>query len=208
MGVSREDHDGEVIAASLVEPTCFESVFDRHFDAILRYLAIRVGANAADDLAATVFVEAFVARSRFDFARPDAAPWLYGIATNLVHRHRRQERRALRAFVRAAHQATTSADDGLADGHLDDRLAALARRSDLGRALRGLRAGERDAVVLAACTDLTYGEIAAALGVPVGTVRSRISRGRARLRDVLGEPAPPPGSEPTPAPLLEGGSRR
>jgi RNA polymerase sigma-70 factor (ECF subfamily) len=172
MGASRGDHDGAVIAASLVDPTGFEAVFDRHFDAIHRYLAIRVGGDAADDLAATVFVEAFAARARFDVTRADAAPWLYGIATNLVRRQRRQERRALRALTRAAHQTAAAADDAADGDRLHDRLAALGRRPDLGRALGDLRPAERDAVLLAACTDLTYDEIAAALDVPVGTVRS------------------------------------
>src|SRR5690348_11576564 len=66
-----------------------------------RYLARRVGGEAADDLAAEVFLAAFSQRHRYDAARECARPWLYGIATNLVGAHRRQEARYLRALARA-----------------------------------------------------------------------------------------------------------
>jgi DNA-directed RNA polymerase specialized sigma24 family protein len=92
--------DGEIIAASRLDPPCFEVVFTRHFVAIHRYLAARVGGPMADDLASEVFLLAFRSRLAFDLKYDDAGPWLYGIATNVVRRHHRTERRRLLAYWR------------------------------------------------------------------------------------------------------------
>ena len=99
MGIAGGSHDGEVIAASLDDPDRFTEIFERHFDAIHAFTARRLGREVADDVGATVFVEAFSARYRFEVDRADARPWLYGIATNLIHRHRRTETRRLRAYA-------------------------------------------------------------------------------------------------------------
>jgi hypothetical protein len=92
--------DSELIAASLVEPARFAELFDRHFPAIHRYLRRRVGAELADDLAAETFTQAFARRRHYRAEQPDAAPWLYGIAGNLVRQHARAEQRRLRAYAR------------------------------------------------------------------------------------------------------------
>ena len=92
--------DAQIIAASRVEPLVFAAVFDRHYDAVHRYLARRVGSDLADDLAAETFTTAFDVRRRYDTARPDARPWLFGIATNLLRHHHRGEARRLRAYAR------------------------------------------------------------------------------------------------------------
>src|ERR1700712_3708408 len=93
-------HDGERIASSLVTPADFGAIFERHFDAIHRYGARRLGSGVADDLAATVFAEAFASRATFLPDVDNARPWLYGITTNLVRRHRRREQAAWRAYAR------------------------------------------------------------------------------------------------------------
>ena len=179
--------DASVIAASLHEPAEFAEVYDRHAGDIHRYLLRRLGADAADDLTADTFVAAFRARGRFDASRAGSArPWLYGIASNLAARHRRSEVRALRALARTgadpvAHSWVDQADQ---------RLAAQALNRPLARALAGLSAADRDVLLLVAWADLTYAEVASALDVPVGTVRSRLHRARRRVRDELpGRPA-------------------
>src|SRR5450759_986183 len=97
MGGSGQDRsvearsDAQVIAASRVEPRVFAAVFDRHYDAVHRYLARRVGSDLADDLAADTFTTAFDARRRYDTTHPDARPWLFGIATNILRHHHRAQ---------------------------------------------------------------------------------------------------------------------
>ena len=88
--------DAAVIEASRAEPDRFASLFDRHAPYIHRYLARRVGRQAADDLVAETFLVAFGKRARYDPLHPDARPWLYGIATNLIAQHRREEARQFR----------------------------------------------------------------------------------------------------------------
>jgi RNA polymerase sigma factor (sigma-70 family) len=165
-----EIHDGERIASSLSEPDAFGVIFERHFDAIHRYVARRLGTALADDLAAAVFAEAFAGRARFLRDRDDARPWLYGIATNLISRYHRRERAAWRAYAR--HGVDPLGVD--AEPRLDEVAVA--------RALGRIAKADRDAVLLMVWADLTYEEIAGALAIPVGTVRSRIHRARGRLR--------------------------
>jgi len=88
--------DAAVIEASRAEPDRFASLFDRHAPYIHRYLARRVGRQAADDLVAETFLVAFRKRARYDPRHHDARPWLYGIATNLTAQHRREEARQFR----------------------------------------------------------------------------------------------------------------
>jgi RNA polymerase sigma-70 factor (ECF subfamily) len=174
--------DGPVIAESLTDPARFGLIFDRHYDAIHRYLARRVGWDLAEDLTATVFLAAFQSRGRFRPSGHDAGPWLYGIATNILRRHTRTEVRRLRAYGRLPHPGTVHVDgDDLAS-----RLDAQGAAAQIGDALAQLPEGERNAVLLIAWADLTYEQVAVALGVPIGTVRSRLHRARARLRELLG----------------------
>lgn len=173
--------DGLVIAASTDDPSAFAAVFDRHYDAVHRYLARRVGADVADDLAGLTFTTAFDLRRRYDAGHADARPWLLGIATNLVRHHRRSEARRLRAYARLDRTAdTTGGLDGL-EGRLDAQRMAAA----IADALARLPDGDRDVLLLFAWADLRYEEIALALRIPVGTVRSRLHRTRRRLRELL-----------------------
>src|ERR1039458_9226704 len=94
-----ESTDNDDIAASLVDPQRFAAVVDRHFTEIFGYLARRVGRDNAEDLGAETFIVAFKARNRYDSSRANALPWLYGIATNLIRRHRRTEVRMLSAYA-------------------------------------------------------------------------------------------------------------
>ena len=175
------DVDAAVIAASLAQPARFGAIFDRHASVLHRYLVRRIGPDDADTLVGEVFLIAFEKRARYDFDRPTARPWLYGIATNLVAKHHRREARRLRATARLAAQQAPPAD--LADG-----VAAIVDAADqwprVADAVAGLAAGERDALLLHVWEGLSYDDVAAALDVPVGTVRSRINRARRRLREL------------------------
>jgi RNA polymerase sigma-70 factor, ECF subfamily len=82
--------DAEAIGASRTEPERFAEIFHRHFTEIHRYIGRRLGPEIAENVAAETFTVAFHGRHRHDLTRPDARPWLYGIAANLIRQHRRQ----------------------------------------------------------------------------------------------------------------------
>jgi RNA polymerase sigma factor (sigma-70 family) len=176
--------DAEVMVRARAEPRWFAVVFDRHFLTIHRYLSCRVGSESADDLAGEVFRVAFERRDSFDPVGDSARPWLYGIATNLVHRERRSEGRRLRAFHRLAARPSVPAREDSFE-LVDERLDAEAAARTVALAVTRLPHADRDALVLFAVEGLTYSEVAAALAIPIGTVRSRISRARLRLRELL-----------------------
>ncbi|MGW7547994.1 RNA polymerase sigma factor [Streptomyces sp. NPDC054770] len=184
----REDSDARVIARSRDEPEQFAVLFDRHADAVHRYAARRLGPEAAEDLMAETFVTAFQRRHTYDLARADARPWLFGIATNLVGRHRRAEARRFKALSRLPEPVEH--EEPVADRAVA-RAGATGVRRELAAALGGLSARHRDVVLLVAWAGLDYEEAAEALGVPVGTIRSRLHRARSRLREALG------GTDPT-----------
>lgn len=180
--------DAEVIGRSLEEPSRFAEIFDRHYESIWAYLVRRVGRTLADELAAETFTRAFAARSGYDRARGDARPWLYGIATNLLRKHARTEERRRRAYARAAEAELTGGELDGADARVDAAALGPAVAAALGR----LDPRDRDAVLLLALTDLDYEGIAVAIGVPVGTVRSRLHRARRRIRLELEPQQRPP----------------
>lgn len=168
--------DADVIGRSLAEPAAFAAIFDRHWHAIHAYCTGRAG-SAGEDVAAETFRIAFDERDRFDRRYADAAPWLYGVATNLLRRAFRDAARGRRAVERAA--ASDAADDALGPEEARQLGPALAA------ALRALRAPERDALLLHAWAGLSYEEVARATGVAPGTVGSRIHRARQHVRDHL-----------------------
>lgn len=138
--------DATLIAQSLRSPERFAALFDRHAPAIHRYVARRLGSDAADDLVADTFLVAFQQREKYDPAHASARPWLYGIATNLVHRRHRDETRLFRAIGRASADA---AAEPMAD-QVTGRVAAGALRSRLASALARLPGSQRDVLLLAA----------------------------------------------------------
>ncbi len=172
--------DADDIRRSLAEPQVFGALFDRYFATVHRYLARRVGTDLADDLSGEVFRIAFERRSSYDLRRALARPWLYGIATRVLARHRRDEERRLRAHRRVS--ARSAAEPPAPDDGLEERLDASAAGSAVLAALAALPPEDRDPLLLVAWEDLSYAEVAEALGIPIGTVRSRIHRARSRLR--------------------------
>jgi RNA polymerase sigma-70 factor (ECF subfamily) len=177
--------DAALIAESLQMPERFGVLFDRHAPAIHRYAARRLGPDLADDIVADTFLTAFRQRHRYDTAHPDAAPWLYGIATKLIGRHRRDEVRFFRAIARTGLDPAAEPVADLAT----DRAAASAVRRQLAEAIAGLPRPHRDVLLLTA-SGLGYQEVAGALGIPVGTVSSRLVRARTKVRLTLGETDP------------------
>lgn len=176
--------DAAVLAESLQQPERFGLIYDRHFSGIYRYIASRVGSDEADDLTAETFIDAFRRRASFDPGRGGVRPWLFGIATRLVAQYRRAEARRYRALARAPAEP----DPGGHDDRVAARVSAQARRKPLMRALAGLSNDDRDVLLLIALGGLSYEEVAAALSIPPGTVASRLSRARRKVRGVLGTP--------------------
>ena len=181
-----EESDGAVIAASLATPGAFGVIFDRHGSTLLRFLARRVEPTEAEDLLGDVFRIAFERRSAFECGRDSARPWLYGIAANLVAKHHRGEARRLRALARVCARQVPDEDPAERAVAAADAGARWRRVAD---AIGTLPEAERQVLLLFAWEELSYEEIALALGVPVGTVRSRLSRGRARLAELTALPA-------------------
>lgn len=183
LGVAEAGSDALAIRSSVDDPELFVAVFDRHFDAVHRYLHRRLGRDFADELSAEVFAVALRRRSGFDPKAESALPWLYGIAANLVRRHRRTEVRRLRAYAR------TGIDDciELDEVRLAERADARRLGPTLAAALASLGVEDRETLSLVVFADLTYEEVGRALGVPAGTVASRMSRIRRRLSSRLAE---------------------
>jgi RNA polymerase sigma-70 factor (ECF subfamily) len=175
------DTDAAAIAASIGEPARFGVVFERHATVLFRYFVRRVGVDAAGELLGELFRVAFERRSTYDTEREDARPWLYGIATRLLARHRRSEARRIAAIARLLAGRVTAGD-------VEERVASMVDASELwpamAVAIERLPDVERDVLLLRVWEELSYEEIAAALDVPVGTVRSRLNRARSRLREL------------------------
>ena len=191
--------DAEVIASSLTSPAAFGELFDRHATTMFRYFVRRVGPDDADSLLGELFRIAFEKRTGFDTERAEARPWLYGIASNLLARHRQGEARRLDATARLVN-TSVAASDVFSD--VDARLDASRLWADVAAAIATLPQGERDTLLLYAWEGMPYDQIASALDVPVGTVRSRLNRARGRLRELVGgergrtgdrHPSPRPG---------------
>jgi RNA polymerase sigma factor (sigma-70 family) len=171
--------DASVIEASLEAPYRFEEIFDRHYDAVRRYAQRSVGPDAGEEVAAQTFLEGFTHRDRFDAAYSSARPWLLGIATNLIRHHLRSERVHLAVLKRMTVERDEEEPVSL------DGLDAQRRGPTIMAALATLNEDDREAFLLHALGELTYPEVAESMGIPVGTVRSKIFRVRRALRERL-----------------------
>jgi RNA polymerase sigma-70 factor, ECF subfamily len=168
--------DAELLRQSVRDSDAFAELYRRHRASVAGYVARRLGVDRFEDAAAEVFVRAFRSRGMYVAERDSALPWLLGIANHVIGDHRRIETRRLAALARAA---------------IDERSVPApevrAVAPDVVRELRRLPAHERDTLLLVVWGELSYEEAASGLGVPVGTVRSRIARARARLARALNE---------------------
>jgi RNA polymerase sigma-70 factor (ECF subfamily) len=180
--MERTDDDAALIRASLEDPARFAEIFDRHHAILVGYLRRRLEREVAAELASETFAIAFDRRASFDTSRADSRPWLFGIATNLLRHHHRGEVRRLRAYARSGVDPLIDAYEGS-----EERADAERMRPRLAAALAALSREEADVLLLHTWAELSYSEIADGLGLPIGTVRSRLSRARRRIREQLGD---------------------
>ncbi|MFG1697465.1 RNA polymerase sigma factor [Nonomuraea sp. NPDC049309] len=159
----------------------FTALFTDHAPELKHYIIRRLGPEPADDIVAETFAVALQHLASYDRSRGDERAWLFGIATNLISRHRRREIGLYKALSRTG---IDPAIESFTDV-VDRRVSAGAARRRLAKALAGLSQAHRDTLLLVVWAELTYEEAAAALGVPVGTVRSRVNRARNKLRRAL-----------------------
>jgi RNA polymerase sigma factor (sigma-70 family) len=180
------DEDGRVLELSVREPDRFTIIFDKYFAQVHSYVARRLGTDLADDLSAETFLIAFRQRERFDRRSGAVRAWLYGIATNLIRRHRRDEVRAWKATARLPRPLPT----GGHEERVEAQVAAEGASRQLAAALTKVSAKDREVLMLVALGELTYEEVATALGIAYGTVCSRLSRARRIVRESLGHTDP------------------
>jgi len=176
--------DAEVIVRSFATPASFGELFDRHATTMFRYFVRRVGPDDAGSLLGELFRIAFEKRTTYDTDRAEARPWLYGIASNLLARHRQREARRLDATARLVNTSVAAPDHF---SEVDARVDASRLWAAVADAIATLPQAERDTLLLFAWEGMPYDQIAAALDVPVGTVRSRLNRARGRLRELVRE---------------------
>ncbi len=181
------DSDRELLRR-VGEPEVFERFVRRHVSVVYRYVAVRVGASDAEEITNDVFLVVFRQARRFTGDSESARPWLLGIATNLLRNHRRREARRLRRLaIVGLDEVDVAAPQRDLDG-VDPRLvAALAR----------MRPRHREVLFLSAVAGLRVPEIAEALNVPEGTVKTWLHRARTRAARELTDPASVP--DPTQA---------
>jgi RNA polymerase sigma-70 factor (ECF subfamily) len=183
------DTDAEIFQRSIRDPDAFRAIFERHASAVHAYARKRIG-MAGEEILAQTFLTAFEKRGRFDLSYGSARPWLLGIATNIIRHHLREEREYLRSLGRVAREQSEAPVDDVA------RLDAQRMKPQLITALLSLSDEDRETFLLLALGQLTYEEVASALRIPIGTVRSRIHRSRTHLRErVDGRTAIPDGTE-------------
>lgn len=171
--------DSEIIQRSLQQPAAFAELFDRHARAVNAFATYRLGRHAAEDVLSETFLVAFRRRADFDTDIESAVPWLLGIASRLIRRHRALEPKQWKSFA-----ASISRQEHSTLGDLDDAMSRLDAEREvetLKTRIAALAPRDREALLLYAWQGMSYDEVAAALGVPVGTVRSRLNRVRRRL---------------------------
>lgn len=162
------------------EAARFRDLFDRHAPAVFNFCARRTAdLSLADDLTSIVFLEAWKHRDRTELDDMDnPLPWLLGVANNVVRNDLRARIRYRAALRRLPDFPSVASGEDQAVARADAERAFSAALS----ALRSLAKTEQDVVVMVLWSGLTYEEAASALGIPAGTVRSRLSRARARLQ--------------------------
>lgn len=158
----------------------FGMLFERHARTIYNFCFRRVGNwDAAEDLVSIVFLEAWRRRDK-PLPSGKELPWLFGIATNVIRNRRRAERRYAAALRRVPKPDPETSFDAGSDERINDEELMARALELLGRLPRR----EQDVFALCAWSELSYEDAAVALRIPVGTVRSRLSRARARLREL------------------------
>ncbi|MFF1254931.1 RNA polymerase sigma factor [Pseudarthrobacter sp. NPDC058329] len=154
-------------------------LFERHSDAVFRYCLSRTGSwHDAEELVSVTFLEAWRQRNSLTLQRDSLLPWLLGVATNAAKNKARSVRRYEQFLGRLPHSAV-AADHATA---ADERIDVERQVRELLEGAAGLSAGERDVLLLCVMNGYSYEDTAAALGIPIGTVRSRVNRAKKKLR--------------------------
>lgn len=176
-------NDSQIIELSVNEPEMFGVIFDRHFEAIAGFCVRRIGVARGEDIAGDVFRWAFENRRRFDIGHCDARPWLFGIANNFVREALRSSGRQGLAYDRWL----TSEPLDRADlaSQVASAVDAQHEFSVVAAALEMQPVEEVETLLLFAWEQLTYSQVVESLGIPIGTVRSRIHRPRHHLQEAL-----------------------
>lgn len=160
--------DSEIIQRSLQQPAAFAELFDRHARAVNAFATYRIGRHAAEDVLSETFLVAFRRRADFDTDVESAGPWLLGIASLLIRRHRAVEARQWRSFAASISQHEHSSLGGLEDALT--RVDAEREVETLKARIAALAPKDRETLLLYAWQGMSYDEVAAALG---GSRRNR-----------------------------------
>jgi RNA polymerase sigma factor (sigma-70 family) len=187
--MSDDDRDIELLERAQAGATeAFGVIFRRHVDAVYNHCFRRLGSwSGAEDAASLVFLEAWRRRERAVDINGSLMPWLLGVANNVVRNLRRAARRYDAALFRLPPPGSEPDHADRVASRLDDE----KRVREVLRRLAALSRAEQDVVSLVVMSGLSYAEAAVALGVPVGTVRSRLARARRRLDDTAPGPVTP-----------------
>ena len=174
------------------DPDAFGLLFERHAQGVYTYLFRRTADWAlAEDLTSVVFLEAWRRRMDVRLERELLLPWLLGVSTNVLRNRRRSQWRHRAALGRLPREHVHDFAD-----EANDRLDDERQMRTVLRAIAKLPRREQDVIALCAWAELSYEEAAVALGVPVGTVRSRLSRARTRIRGLSSAHRDDPDCEP------------
>ena len=179
---SADGPDGLVEQLRAGSGTAMAEIFRRHGTVIYNYCFRRTGSwSAAEDLTSTVFLEVWRSRRRSVETAGSILPWLYGVATNVCRNYHRAQRRRTQALGRLQ---LADVDEQVVADEVVDQLEAGRRVERVLRRLATLPQTEQDVFLLVGWEELSYAETAVALGIPVGTVRSRLARVRRTLREL------------------------
>ncbi|MGO2141847.1 MAG: RNA polymerase sigma factor [Leucobacter sp.] len=182
---NHESTDAEILARSRDRPEEFATLYQRRAGAVFSYVASRLGGDAAEDITSAAFLVALERLDRYDTSVPNALPWLLGIATRLIRRHRRDEIATWKALAREGAAAGFDREGDVVDqdrADVDAQIDAANAARRIAGAVASLAQRDRDVLALTAWSDLDSAGIADALGIPEGTVRSRLHRARRILR--------------------------
>lgn len=177
------------------DPLAFAELFDRYADTVYAVCFRRTGSWAdAEELTSITFLEAWRARGKAHLQHGSLLPWILGLAMNVARNQARAARRYRGLISRLPRPEDMPDIADAAAARLDAEVAMRAVLAELNR----LPGGDRDVAVLCLWQGLTYAETAVALNIPIGTVRSRLSRCRSHLSETARQAqiGNPPRKEP------------